>query len=225
MLPATKTPKRKTKSKKQPLGESCNDYCARVAEAYNKKVLAMLTGPSPPSIRAQLRPAMTTADQVQRVIEASLLRQQNTDRQRDAACETAMVERTDCDDAAASQEEEGTASMSALIVSALAHATAYFSVGASASTDLSVSVETVAAPAAAGSSQWKSPTPVCTQRMGTKRKHAGDASVVVTHAQISSEKSKITPRSPYCKSWMRVRCSSISKATRSSRFLCESLTR
>ena len=90
--------------------------------------------------------------------------------------------------------------MSALIVSALAHAKAYFSVGASASTDLSVSVETVAAPAAAGSSQWKSPTPVCTQRMGTKRKHAGDASVVVTHAQISSEKKKITPRSPNCKS-------------------------
>ena len=145
MLPETKTPKRKTKSKKQPLGESCNDYCSRVAEAYNKKVLAMLTGPSPPSIRAQLRPAMTTADHVQKVIEASLLRQQNTDRQRDAACETAMVERTECDDAAASQEEEGTTSMSALIVSALAHAKAYFSVGASASTDLSVSVETVAA--------------------------------------------------------------------------------
>ena len=80
MLPATKTPKRKTKSKKQPLGESCNDYCSRVAEAYNKKVLAMLTGPSPPSIRAQLRPAMTTAHHVQKVIEASLLRQQNTDR-------------------------------------------------------------------------------------------------------------------------------------------------
>ena len=228
MLPATKTPKRKTKSKKQPLGESCNDYCSRVAEAYNKKVLAMLTGPSPPSIRAQLRPSMTTADHVQKVIEASLLRQQNTDRQRDAACETAMVERTECDDAAASQEEEGTTNMSALIVSALAHAKAYFSVGASASTDLSVSVETqtVAAPAAAGSSQCKSPTPVCTQRMSTKRKHAGDASVmIITHAQISSEKSKITPRSPYCKSWMRVRCSSISKATRSSRFLCESLTR
>ena len=124
MLPATKTPKRKTKSKKQPLGESCNDYCSRVAEAYNKKVLAMLTGPSPPSIRAQLRPSMTTADHVQKVIEASLLRQQNTDRQRDAACETAMVERTECDDAAASQEEEGTTSMSALIVSALAHAKA-----------------------------------------------------------------------------------------------------
>ena len=43
MLPATKTPKRKTKSKKQPLGQSCNDYCSRVAEAYNKNVLAMLT--------------------------------------------------------------------------------------------------------------------------------------------------------------------------------------
>ena len=110
-----------------------------------------------------------------------------------------MVERTECDDAAASQEEEGTPSMSALIVSALAHAKAYFSVGASASTDLSV--ETVAAHAAAGSSQCKSPTPVCTQRMSTKRKHAGDASVVViTHAQISSEKKKITPRSPNCKS-------------------------
>ena len=137
---------------------------------------------------------MTTAHHVQKVIEASLLRQQNTDRQRDAACETAMVERTEFDDAAASQEEEGTASMSALIVSALAHATAYFSVGASASTDLSVSVETVAAPAAAGSSQCKSPTPVCTQRMGTKRKHAGDASVVViTHAQISSGEKKDHP--------------------------------
>ena len=123
MLPANKTPKRKTKSKKQPLGESCNDYCSRVAEAYNKKALAMLTGPSPPS-RAQLRPAMTTADLVKKVIEASLLRQQNIDRQRDAACETAMVERTECDDAAASQEEEGTTSMSALIVSALAHAKA-----------------------------------------------------------------------------------------------------
>ena len=84
--------------------------------------------------------------------------------------------------------------MSALIVSALAHAKAYFSVGASASTDLSVSVETVAAPAAAGSSQCTSPTPVCTERMGTKRKHAGDASVVViTHAQISSEKKKDHP--------------------------------
>ena len=105
-----------------------------------------------------------------------------------------MVERTEFDDAAASQEEEGTPSMSALIVSALAHAKAYFSVGASASTDLSVSVETVAAPAAAGSSQCKSPTPVCTQRMGTKRKHAGDASVVViTHAQISSEEKKDHP--------------------------------
>ena len=182
-----------------------------------------LASPRPTS-RAQLRPAMTTADLVKKVIEASLLRQQNIDRQRDAACETAMVERTECDDAAASQEEEGTTSMSALIVSALAHAKAYFSVGASASTDLSV--ETDAAPAAAGSSQCKSPTPVCTQRMSTKRKHAGDASVmIITHAQISSEKSKITPRSPYCKSWMRVRCSSISKATRSSRFLCESLTR
>ena len=123
MLPANKTPKRKTKSKKQPLGESCNDYCSRVAEAYNKKALAMLTGPSPPS-RAQLRPAMTTADLVKKVIEASLLRQQNIDRQRDAACETAMVERTECDDAAPSQEEEGTTSMSALIVSALAHAKA-----------------------------------------------------------------------------------------------------
>ena len=200
MLPATKTPKRKTKSKKQPLGQSCNNYCSRVAEAYNKNVLAMLTGPSPPS-KAQLRPAMTTAHHVQKVIEASLLRQQNTDRQRDAACETAMVERTEFDDAAASQEEEGTPSMSALIVSALAHAKAYFSVGASASTDLSVSVETVAAPAAAGSSQCTSPTPVCTERMGTKRKHAGDAYVVViTHAQISSGKKKITPRSPSCKS-------------------------
>ena len=203
MLPATKTPKRKTKSKKQPLGQSCNDYCSRVAEAYNKNVLAMLTGPSPPS-KAQLRPAMTTAHHVQKVIEASLLRQQNTDRQRDAACETAMVERTECDDAAASQDEEGTPSMFALIVSALAHAKAYFSsVGASASTDLSVSVETqtVAAPAAAGSSQCKSPTPVCTQRMGTKRKHAGDASVVViTRAQISSGKKTITPRLPNCKS-------------------------
>ena len=103
-----------------------------------------------------------------------------------------MVERTECDDAAASQEEEGTPSMSALIVSALAHAKAYFSVGASASTDLSV--ETVAAHAAAGSSQCKSPTPVCTQRMSTKRKHAGDASVVViTHAQISSEEKKDHP--------------------------------
>ena len=154
-LPATKTPpKRKSKSKKQPLGQSCNDYCSRVAEAYNKNVLAMLTGPSPPS-KAQLRPAMTTAHHVQKVIEASLLRQQNTDRQRDAACETAMVERTECDDAAASQEEEGTPSMSALIVSALAHAKAYFPVGASASTDLSVSVETVAAPAAAGSTSMQ----------------------------------------------------------------------
>ena len=105
-----------------------------------------------------------------------------------------MVERTEFDDAAASQEEEGTPSMSALIVRALADAKAYFSVGASASTDLSVSVETVAAPAAAGSSQWKSPTPVCTQQMGTKRKHAGDASVVViTHAQISSERKKDHP--------------------------------
>ena len=132
---------------------------------------------------------MTTAHHVQKVIEASLLRQQNADRQRDAACETAMVERTECDDAAASQEEEGTPSMSALIVSALAHAKAYFSVGASASTDLSVSVETVAAPAAAGSSQCKSPTPVCTQRMGTKRKHAGDASVVViTRANLFGRK-------------------------------------
>ena len=102
----------------------------------------------------------------------------------------AMVERTECDDAAASQEEKGTPSMSALIASALANAKAYFSIGASASTDLSVSVETVAAPAAAGSSQCKSPTPVCTQRMGTKRKHAGDASVVVTHAQISLEKKR-----------------------------------
>ena len=193
MLPETKTPKRKTKSKKQPLGESCNDYCSRVAEAYNMNVITMLAGPSPPS-KAQLRPAMTTADHVQKGIEASLLRQQNTDRQRDAACETAMVERTECDDAAASQEEEGTPSMSALIVSALAHATAYFPVGASASTALSVSVETVAAPAAAGSSQCTSPTPVCTERMGTKRKHAGDASVVViTHAQISSEKKKDPP--------------------------------
>ena len=157
MLPATKTPKRKTKSKKQPLGQSCNNYCSRVAEAYNKNVLAMLTGPSPPS-KAQLRPAMTTAHHVQKVIEASLLRQQNTDRQRDAACETAMVERTECDDAAASQDEEGTPSMFALIVSALAHAKAYFSsVGASASTDLSVSVETqtVAAPAAAGSTSMQ----------------------------------------------------------------------
>ena len=98
---------------------------------------------------------MTTAHHVQKVIEASLLRQQNADRQRDAACETAMVERTECDDAAASQEEEGAPSMSALIVSALAHAKAYFSVGASASTDLSVSVETVAAPAAAGSSSMQ----------------------------------------------------------------------
>ena len=98
---------------------------------------------------------MTTAHHVQKVIEASLLRQQNADRQRDAACETAMVERTECDDAAASQEEEGTPSMSALIVSALAHAKAYFSVGASVSTDLSVSVETVAAPAAAGSSSMQ----------------------------------------------------------------------
>ena len=46
MLPANKankTPKRKTKSKKQPLGESCNDYCSRVAEAYNKNMLTMLT--------------------------------------------------------------------------------------------------------------------------------------------------------------------------------------
>ena len=144
---------------------------------------------------------MTTAHHVQKVIEASLLRQQNADRQRDAACETTMVERTECDDAAASQEEEGTPSMSALIVNALADAKAYFSVGASASTDLSVSVKTVAAPAAAGSSQCKSPTPVCTERMGTKRKHAGDASVVViTHAQISSEKKKIAPRSPRCES-------------------------
>ena len=193
-LPATKTPpKRKSKSKKQPLGQSCADYCSRVAEAYNMNVNAMLAGPSPPS-KAQLRPAMTTADHVQRVIEASLLRQQNADRQRDAACETAMVERTEFDDAAASQEEEGTPSMSALIVSALADAKAYFSVGASASTDLSVSVETVAAPAAAGSSQCTSPTPVCTERMGTKRKHAGDASVVViTHAQISSGKKKRPP--------------------------------
>ena len=199
MLPATKTPKRKTKSKKQPLGQPCNDYCSRVAEAYNKNVLAMLTGPSPPS-KAQLRPAMTTAHHVQqKVIEASLLRQQNTGRQRDAACETAIVERTECDDAAASQEEEGTPSMSALIVSALADAKAYFSVGASASTNLSVSVETVAAPAAAGSSQCTSPTPVCTERMGTKRKHAGDASVVViTHAQISSKKKNSC--SPSCKS-------------------------
>ena len=98
---------------------------------------------------------MTTAHHVQKVIEASLLRQQNTDRQRDAACETAIVERTECDDAAASQEEEGTTSMSALIVSALADAKAYFSVGASASTDLSVSVETVAAPAAAGSTSMQ----------------------------------------------------------------------
>ena len=99
---------------------------------------------------------MTTAHHVQKVIEASLLRQQNTDRQRDAACETAMVERTECDDAAASQDEEGTPSMFALIVSALAHAKAYFSsVGASASTDLSVSVETVAAPAAAGSTSMQ----------------------------------------------------------------------
>ena len=113
----------------------------------------------------------------------------------------AMVERTECDDAAASQEEKGTPSMSALIASALANAKAYFSIGASASTDLSVSVETVAAPAAAGSSQCKSPTPVCTQRMGTKRKHAGDASVVViTRAQISSGKKTITPRLPNCKS-------------------------
>ena len=112
-----------------------------------------------------------------------------------------MVERTEFDDAAASQEEEGTPRMSALIVRALADAKAYFSVGASASTNLSVSVETVAAPAAAGSSQWKSPTPVCTQRMGTKRKHAGDASVVViTRAQISSGKKTITPRLPNCKS-------------------------
>ena len=194
MLPATKTPKRKTKSKKQPLGQSCNDYCSRVAEAYNMNVITMLAGPSPPS-KAQLRPAMTTAHHVQKVIEASLLRQQNTDRLRDAACETAMVERMEFDDAAASQEEEGTPSMCALIVSALADAKAYFSVGASASsTDLSVSVATVAAPAAAGSSQCTSPTPVCTERMGTKRKHAGDASVVViTHAQISSEKKKRTP--------------------------------
>ena len=168
MLPATKTPKRKTKSKKQPLGQSCNDYCSRVAEAYNMNVITMLAGPSPPS-KAQLRPAMTTAHHVQKVIEASLLRQQNTDRLRDAACETAMVERMEFDDAAASQEEEGTPSMCALIVSALADAKAYFSVGASASTDLSV--ETVAAPAAAGSSQCKSPTPVCTQRMRSKRKH------------------------------------------------------
>jgi hypothetical protein len=106
----------------------------------------------------------------------------------------AMVERTECDDAAASQEEKGTPSMSALIASALANAKAYFSIGASASTDLSVSVETVAAPAAAGPSQCKSPTPVCTRRMGTKRKHAGDASVVViTHAQISSGEKKDHP--------------------------------
>ena len=98
---------------------------------------------------------MTTAHHVQKVSEASWLRQQNADRQRDAACETTMVERTECDDAAASQEEEGTPSMSALIVSALAHAKAYFSVGASASTDLSVSVETVAAPAAAGSTSMQ----------------------------------------------------------------------
>ena len=193
-LPATKTPpKRKSKSKKQPLGQSCADYCSRVAEAYNGNVIAMLAGPSPPS-KAQLRPAMTTAHHIQKVIEASLLRQQRADRQRDAACETAMVERTEFDDAAASQEEEGTPSMSALIVRALADAKAYFSVGASASTNLSVSVETVAAPAAAGSSQCTSPTPVCTERMGTKRKHAGDASVVViTHAQISSEKKKDHP--------------------------------
>jgi hypothetical protein len=79
-LPATKTPpKRKSKSKKQPLGQSCADYCSRVAEAYNGNVIAMLAGPSPPS-KAQLRPAMTTAHHVQKVIEASLLRQQNTDR-------------------------------------------------------------------------------------------------------------------------------------------------
>ena len=44
MLPVTKTPpKRKCKSKKQPLGQSCNDYCSRVAEAYNKNMLTMLT--------------------------------------------------------------------------------------------------------------------------------------------------------------------------------------
>ena len=190
-LPATETPpKRKSKSKKQPLGQSCADYCSRVAEAYNGNVIAMLAGPSPPS-KAQLRPAMTTAHLIQKVIEASLLRQQRADRQRDAACETAMVERTELDDAAASQEEEGTPSF-ALIVRALADAKAYFSVGASASTDLSV--ETVAAHAAAGSSQCKSPTPVCTQRMSTKRKHAGDASVmVITHAQISSEKKQDHP--------------------------------
>ena len=167
---------------------------------------------------------MTTAHHVQKVIEASLLRQQNADRQRDAACETTMVERTECDDAAASQEEEGTPSMSALIVSALAHAKAYFSVGASASTDLSV--ETDAAPAAAGSSQCKSPTPVCTQRMS---KHAGDASVmIITHAQISSEKKQDHPSLAVLQKLNEsttVRCSSISKATRSSLFLCESLTR
>ena len=171
---------------------------------------------------------MTTAHLIQKVIEASLLRQQNTDRQRDAACETAMVERTELDDAAASQEEEGTPSF-ALIVRALADAKAYFSVGASASTDLSVSVETVAAPAAAGSSQCTSPTPVCTERMGTKRKHAGDASVVViTHAQISSGKKKDHPSLAELQKLNEsttVRCSSISKATRSSRFLCESLAR